>query len=524
MAPAVRGFVPLYLWSILGLALVLPALAAPKPVLTITIRGDRVEYDHESQSLAVQGNVAITGCSDAPGLPTVALAAQQLEANLTTGHMVASDGVRLLTQQMAIKSEHVEFNFRKDEFTVKQGVVAVEADSVKYPGQTVRGFFFGNQISRREGILYVIEGRITTCDRARPHYSLGVQQLTFDTSTGMLTISKGRLRVHGLSLSIPGRYRTQIGGEGPTSTLKTRIPGYSSYDGLYLPYALELSDPGDSWQITGSARVGTKLRLPFDLTAERERERDTLIATLSRRQEATWDFNRRARLDRLPEVSYLRHLRAPDLTGPQLDATISLGHYRERTDLLPAVHDERLQLGLDYSPQPNQRRARRGNWWAAGLQQNFYGDGSQLRDLQIEAGGGRALGSHASLALWWVHHFASGDSPFAFDEVYARDELYALGETALVKNFSLRAQGRYDLDTTRLRDYSIRLSHRQHCLTWHLEYNYARSQVLIGLDLNGLTGGTAPFTSQPLIDPADMPELPPCVPGESDLSPGRLSF
>ena len=52
-----------------------------------------------------------------------------------------------------------------------------------------------------------------------------------------------------------------------------------------------------------------------------------------------------------------------------------------------------------------------------------------------------------------------------------------------------------------------------HCLTWNVSYNYGADMVSLGLDLNGLTGGTPPPQSTPLVSPDEVPPLPPMVPG-----------
>lgn len=505
---------------LLVLLLLLPLWPAHgNPVLTINLHGDTVEYAGEEGAVAVRGNVTITVQSDQPGIPTASLATEQLEGNLRSGHLIASQGVRLRSQQFALRGERADMNFQTDEFVLDKGAMSVEVESQIYPGRILRGFFFGNELGRKNNVIYVIEGRLTTCDRARPHYAIGTRKLSYDTRTRELTIEDGRLQLFGVTLRLPGRYKTKFGGDGPGGGLPIPMPGYSSYNGLYLPLRYSFSDPEADWQLLGELRVGTALRLPGVLTlAKVDEEADEVFrAVLSRREEVNWDIERRSRISRLPEISYLRGWNETNAGIPRLNAGLFAGIIHERADKLPRTSATRAGATLSYSGTPWQRRDRRGFWWATELDQTFYSTGDRLRDIRLEAGVGGRLGGNTLASIWGVHHITSGASPFLFDDVWVEDEVQGLLSTQLTERWGVDLYGRYDADESELRDYTVKLSRRSHCLTWSLQYSKSSETIGIGLDVNGITGRTPPPETRPLVAPEEVPPLPEMVPADDGV-------
>lgn len=479
------------------------------PLLTVTIQGSRVDYDHITGLVAVQGDVAITAYTDEPGAFTVAMIAEQVEASLQTGHIIAHKGVRLRSQQFALRGEKVEYHVDRDEFVMDEGAVSVDIPLERWPEHVMRGFFTGREMGKIGDVIYVIEGLVTTCDRSHPHFSLGASRIEYDTRTEVLTVKSGKVRLYGITIPIPMSYSFRLGKEGVAEEgLRLPIPGYSSYDGLYFPYGISFSDPEDSWQISAAMNIGTRKRFPGSIRAVREDDRSTTRFTLSRKENTTWDLNRRARLHRLPELTHTRHLLPSGSGNTGLDLTVGLGRFSERYADDPRNRADRAHISLDYSPWLRQRKQREGGWLALTADQYFYDNGQRLRDVQLEAGYGLPFGQGGRAALWGVRHFASGESPFLFDDVYVKNELFGLLETPIGRDYSLGALGRYDLDRSDLRDYSIRLGKRHHCLTWNIEYHKAFGGFKFGIGLPGLTDSTPPYESQPLVGPDETPPLP----------------
>lgn len=483
-------------------------LAADKPVITINVSGDTVEYDQEQRTIAVHGNVRITAQSDRPGLPTVSLSAEQLEGNLGTGQVVAQQGVRLLSQQIALRGQLVKMNFQTDDFTLEHGAASAEVESQLFPGRIVRGFFFGDQIAREANLIYIINARVTTCDRKNPHYSVGARELTYNQSTRSLTIRDGRLRLYGLKINLPGQYTTQLGKGGGDGGIPIPMPGYSSYNGLYFPFIYQPDSQDNDWSLTASLRVGTKLQLPGAIMLQRKEPDEVITAMVTRREDVTWDLDKSSRISRLPELRYWHGFDLGTDGVARLQGSVFGGHVVEHAPGFARVSASRLGASLSYSSTPRQRRDHRGLWWGTDIDQTFYDDGERLRDLRLEAGYGVQLTDESRAAIWGVHHLTSGSSPFLFDDVFVEDELLAEVRTRLARNWALDLYGRFDMDGNDLRDYSIKLSRRMHCLTWSLQYERASESIGIGLDLNGLTGETTPTATQPLVTPDEVPPLP----------------
>lgn len=498
-----------------------PLAAADRPVITITVSGDTVEYDQDQSTVAVRGNVTATAQTDRPGAPTVSLAAEQLEGDLRSGLVIAQQGVRLRSQQIALRGEAVRLNFRTDEFTLHNGAASVEMESEAFPGRVVRGFFFGDEISGKANLIYVINARITTCDREHPHYTIGARRLRYDDTTGVLTISRGQLQLYGLKLELPGTYSTRPGSGPSGGGLGLPVPAYSSYNGLYFPFYHSFLSEESDWKLTGALAIGTKLQFPGALILERATEEDNFRVAVTRREDVTWDLNRRSRISRLPEISYWRGFN-PTLEGvARLQGTVFGGWISERAPGFERTSNSRVGVLLSYSGTPRQRQDRRGSWWATEVDQTFYDDGERLRDVRLEAGYGAQLTDRTRAALWGIHHFTSGSSPFLFDDVFVEDELLGSVSTWLGRRWGVDLYGRYDVDREELRDYSVKLSRRSHCLTWSLQYDRAGQSIGIGLDINGLTGNTEPADTQPLVAPEEVPPLPAMVPGaEPGEKPG----
>jgi hypothetical protein len=198
----------------------------------------------------------------------------------------------------------------------------------------------------------------------------------------------------------------------------------------------------------------------------------------------------------------------------RLDVGAFAGRLSEHPRDIPVVVDaSRAGVWFDYTPRPWARQNRSGTWWAVTGQQTFYDTGDRLSDLSFELGTGWHWSEEFEASLSGIHHIKSGETPFFFDDIWVKNELIGTLQAALARNWRLNAVGRYDLDQNALRDYTIGVSRRMHCLTWKASYNFGAKMVQLGLDLNGLTGGTAPPVTSPLVSPDEVPPLPPMVPG-----------
>lgn len=509
----------LHLPVICSLVLSAPLLAAAKkPVLTVTVQGDHVEFDREAGTLAVRGGVTITAQSDQPGMPTVAMAAGQLEADLSHGVIIAYQGVRLCSQQMAMRGERAEIRFTRDEFTLHQGQVSLDVLNPGWPDRPVRGYFFGDEIRKEADVVYVIEGRVTTCDRAHPHYSVGVRELTYDTRTTRWTIRDGRLTLYGHTLRIPGAYSALLRSSGGPQRQTFQTPGYSSYDGLYLPVSWDLSGRNSEWEVSATIRLGTELRFPGEVAAQRTTERETLTLSATHRQLVAWDVDQRSRLNVLPQVSLFRRLSAPGSRAGSAELNLAVAAIREDPTGSPAREALKASVSLGYASDAQARRRRQGAWWAVGGAQSLYDTGERLRDLQLELGVGSDQSRGTRGAVWYVRHQPSGSTPFLFDDVYVEDELHGQLAVGLGANWSLDSYARLDLDESRLREWQVGVYRRLHCLTWGLRWDRADETLSLEVNINGLTGDTLPYASCPVVTADEVPPLPPMVPAADPVT------
>ena len=87
-----------------------------------------------------------------------------------------------------------------------------------------------------------------------------------------------------------------------------------------------------------------------------------------------------------------------------------------------------------------------------------------------------------------------------FDKVNIETELQPTLEARLSRRWATGARGWLDLDESKLRDYRLRLSRRSHCLTWSLEYGFVGERIGLRVDINGLTGNTAPHAQESDLD------------------------
>jgi lipopolysaccharide export system protein LptA len=493
------------------------------PRVTIQVQGDRLEYDQDSGTVAVTGQVRLTARTDAPGYPTLSMVADQVEGNLREGVIAANAGIKVLSQQFALKGERARLNFKTEEFVLEQGAAEVSLPNPGFPGQVMRGYIFGDRVAREGHLIFLIEGRVTTCDRARPHYSIHAGKVTYDTETQVMTVERGRVQLYGLGVDLPlPPLKTHLGGTAGPARLKLPMPGYVRHEGLYLPLMYRFTKPKDEWQAWVGARVGTEWRLPAEAVVTHLTDEEEFLARVARRDLRGWDFDRTSSVDWTPQVSYLRHLMPSPEGLPRLDLGVRGGYARETPldDALPSREAGVVGLSASYSPRPRQRANQEDWWWALGLDQSFYSTGDTLLDVRLEAGVGANLGDWGHLALREVHHQVVGQSAFNFDNPYVNDELTVWFDARVDDRHSLGGSARFDLDQGHLEDYSVWAKRREHCLIWGISYNVAYRAIEITLELTGLSPHSRPIKSRPLVTPAEVPPLPEPIPGPNPLVPG----
>ncbi len=492
-----------------SVALEAPAPTQPQsaedtsPLLTVHVSGDTVIGGEDSRHIEVTGNVRILAYTDDPDSPRLAVRAESVVLDLDTKTVEARGSVLMRTETAQFRGSDLYYSMRDDELRMTDAAAGYEFEVAD--GQTMRGFFFGSQISRTANELVIVRGTVTPCDSPdRPAVGAGARRLVYNSTTGKVTVSGGTLHIAGLSLPTMPRFSFYYGRREEAAGIDFLLPGYSGHDGLYIPVGYQFTPEDSPWLGTVGVRVGTRGRLrgTASLSTTNATANYGIFGTYD--ELVTDNINRRLIISRLPELRYTRYWggERTDAAAPgDWEFGVTAGRYRERADRdpAPAYTDGRIAAWLDYSRHRDQKAALSGAWWGAGARQSYYQEGDSFSDISIQAGaGGRIAGSlRGSLTL--THHFLGGASPFQFDDVDIKTEAYGTMRWDWSPVWALSGDARYDLDASSMRDYSLWLSRRTQYLTWSLGYEFSDRNIGLRVDINGLTGGTRPPETRPLI-------------------------
>ncbi len=490
---------------------------AAQPVLTVHIHGDSTVYDEASGRTEVTGNVRILAYTNDPDSPRLAVAADTVSYDMRGQVLDAHGSIMMRTDQAAFRGQDLHFDLGADAMRLTQAAVSVDFPSED--GRTLRGYFFGDEIkSEGPSQFVIVNGMVTPCDSPhRPDVGAGASRLVFNSTTGKTTIYRGKLHLLGVPIPLLPKFSFKIGlGAAGDEGFGFPIPGYSDYDGLYLPFQYEFTGPDNPWRGTIRARVATRSHFRGAVSLVRSEPQSDLGIHASRQDQMTDDITRRLALSRLPELTYVRHF-GPGSPESDWRTGISLGRFHERdSDPDTGVRsDQRISLWADYLANPDQKRKGDGNWWGASLTQNFYDRGTRFRDLSVEAGIAGQLADDLSASLAWTRHHVDGQSPFLFDDVDIVSEAYATLGWRISHRWAFHSDGRYDLRRSSLRDYGLELSRRSRYLTWSLGYDFSDKSMGLRVDINGLTGGTEPPASEPVVSEAEVQFTPEWVRGDA---------
>ncbi len=475
---------------------------AEKPVLTVHIHGDNTVYDEATGHTEVTGNVRILAYTNDPDSPRLAIRAEAAHYDMRGQVLEAHGSILMRTDQAAFRGEDLHFDLRTDEMRLTK--VAVSVDFPREDGQVLRGYFYGDEIKSEAGSQFVIiNGMVTPCDSPyKPDVGAGASRIVYDSTTGKATVYRGKLYFLGLPIPLLPKLSFDITGD-PTSQgqeLAYSCPGYSGYDGLYIPFQYEFTEADSPWLGTVSGRLATRSHFCGVASLVRDSTEYDLGSYAGRQEPMTDDITRRLAISRLPEIRYVRHF---DMGQPHADweTGVSLGRFHERDeDPSTAMRsDERLSVWADYARNLEQKKKRDGTWWGATLTQNFYGRGTRFRDLSVEAGIGGRLSDDLSASLVLTRHHLDGQSPFFFDDVYIESEAYATLGWKMSHRWAFHSDGRYDLKRSSLRDYTLELSRRSRYLTWSASYDFSDKSIGLRVDINGLTGDTDPPDTEPVV-------------------------
>ncbi len=495
---------------VLVVVLWLPAAWPEQGQAIITFDAAAVVYDMDGQIADLQGNVRVYIQLPGEEQRRVVVRAKSAKVDLTEYSIGASEGVRVATEEGVLEGEAFQYNGQTDEFRLTKARSVLEFGAVAGEPQAARGYLTGKEIGQRNDVVYVIHGRITTCNRANPHYVLLADKLRYNPKAYKLEVWNGRLRIHGVTIpGYPGRMAFGLGPATYERPELAHIPRYSSRDHLYVPYSYWLlGDLDTELRSRMKVRVSQELGLRgWSTTTYQPDDKWQWDLVVSRMEDMYDDLGDVVLVDRQPELRVTRHLLPEADREQKLDAILSLGRFTE--DLWeqgkprphrPDVTDERAMAELRFERHPQQRRLGIGHWYGTSLRGMQYGEGGDYHDLSLWVGLGGQLSGSVSGSATLTHHFTGDDTPFLFDEVDVETELQPALDVQLNRRWSLAAEARYDLDESNIRHYDITLSRRSHCLTWRLVYHKVGHSIGLVVDINGLTGGTSPPRGKAPVD------------------------
>ena len=491
---------------LLALCAAAPLAAGPAltPMANVTMDSDGVvQVDGRAQVITAHDPSRIRVQLEGDPKQRLLIKAPDMRLDLRTQSVWAAHGVKLVTPQAFVTGDSLSLGIVSRTFTMDQALVVL---NLAAPGAPVTlGEMRGQRLSARGTTLTIDHGMISPSADEHPDIDLSARRLVYNEATHHLRLYGSRLDFYGLHIPIIPTWETNLGGPPQAAGV---LPGvaYSNRDGISLPYSFNFT-PG---------RLDLDDTLKFSLTQKRG------ITFLGQTGQTKGQWDLRLWASRLEDVrdklvNNLQYDRLPEFvaTGYEHGATqhqgwkaeASLGQFREYTQLLdvpPVVDRERALLGVGYCWGGRDLLRQIGQWasvWSTGA---VYNGGEHYFDSSVTLGSGRRFSPSFQADLQYIHHFQDGLSPFQFDRVDIPHELRPEFNLQLTNSWHLESYARYDAGGGRLRDYHFDLSKRMHALTWHAYYTFIGASSGVRVDINGLTGGTAP---PPLTSPLALQYL-----------------
>ncbi len=469
-------------------------------LITAKVTADEVEFSYDRRYVTLTGNARIFGQVVNDPARYVRMSADFIEGDLQTGRFELLGDVEIITPDGALSGEAVQYNMRTAEYSLRRGGMMLPIENPA--GERIWGFAYAREINAEDHVIYITDGRFTTCDRPDPDYVVEVDRIRYDPATMDIVIWGGALRLYDLRIPLLPKVTWNFTGQpDKISPLYWFIPTYSSRDGLRLSWTRGMRHLEMPWD----GYVGVKL-------TERRGIRGELHAFENLNDELSWqlnvtykediaaDLDRQVTIDRLPEVGLRGAWDEFGWDAARLEAAVTVGQYTQRADDgLPGDVDtthNRLHLSARYVGNPAGRDGHTGAWWWVGGSQAWYDDGQQYGWLEAGVGGGTDVTSWLNVWAEVSHHAIDGTTPFRFDDIDIETELSGLTSIRLSPLWTVNVGGRYDLDVGDLRDYTVELRRRDHCLTWTAQYHDVTSSVGIGLEINGIFGNFEPTTTR----------------------------
>lgn len=475
-----------------------PATPSRVPVI-IEISAEEVVYSREEGLARARGAVVVDiQRRDVPEQRAKILAGEVV-ADLQKGIIEARKGARMEAAGGVFSGNALRVDASRREFWVTSAAATAPAGPPTKAGKP-RAYFAAKKIAGKADVLYVFRGRITTCDKERPHWALYAREMTYNTKTGRLTIRGGKVRLYGLTVPLISPISVSLKGkEEAARRILTRL-SYSRRERMYAKGALAFTTKSGNIEVTSAFRLSYRRGLVGTVMAAHPDPRHEWYVLAERRGDRRDNIDEYLEVDRLPEVGLVEHLiptDSPKAKTDLLDLTLSGSYVREKPARRYPRHSvAKFHLQLDREFHKDQYDALIGKWWGWQARWEWYDTGQDFYNLQLFAGRGRRFSDRFAASLTALHNIYGGETPLRFDDVDIRTELRPTVDWDLTEKWRIRATARYDVGQGRMRDYLLQLDRKVHCLTWYVRYRHSGSSISVGLELSGLTGGSRPYKQQ----------------------------
>jgi len=452
---------------------------------------DQVSYSFDRTQVTLSGNAHLSSQVAADPARFVRINADVIEGDISRGLFEMLGGVRIETPQGSMRGETASYNTLTAEFTLRRAGFMVPLTEPEAP--TVCGFAYAQEVARADDIVYITNGRFTTCSRVHPHYSLEAARFRYNPETKQVVAYGGSIQLYGLKIPVFPKIPYTFGAGADRGPDLLPFPTYSSRDGLRLGWSLNVGDPmGDPrtqvhlrWRQLRPLQVASVTTLGVGPDAEARLH-------LGLRQDVRRDIDRVVPVDTLPEVGIAGEW---ELAGGDylLQADLSAGHYTQRREGdLAEVSDDRARIQARLTGNPDRVYEPGQVWWWLDASYSAYGDGGHYDALGAGLGGAVELTDWLDLNAEVRQWATSGATPFVWDDVDVETEIESNLRLKLGDLWRVRLGARHDLEDGKLRAWDAELRRRAHCLTWNISYSDVGDEFMVGVELSGLFGSDEP--------------------------------
>jgi len=432
---------------------------------TVTLRAQRIQLEAKGKTLNAVGNVELL-CDG------VTLRGDKLQYSADSGWAVAPNGATLTTQDgLTISGKVVQYNLDEQVGIVEH--IKARHGELNFTGRVAN-------ISKEKALFE--EGSATTCTKEHPHYEVTLKRAQLIYGKQVIIDGLG-VRVYGLKLPTIPRQRFVLGRERkekmPFSLLLT------STDGVYIGFNFS--------RAIGEKQFATLFSCSLGLSAkEKWRGKLSMIKpfkhgearlNIAHKDRVEDELTRRLLLNTSPEVG-LTFTQPNVIKGFSLYGDVSFGRYSEHTTSKVSSQRFNIQLGVH-----NERQTERAWHWEFDtlLRYSTYKD-SEIKIARVMACVKIPFGQVGEGKLSILHHVWSGKTPFEFDNVDIATECRLSGNIWLKRErWKMVYDLRYDASLWELRDWTLGLVYRAHCIEWGLCYNLSQQELKLIFDLVGIT-------------------------------------